>query len=87
MLTDILAEILNLLRKNKNITVNKVSFKTVKIGTNLTTISFEESTGDQSNLNSSRKPEVKKKKVRKSPSRLLQDEKRQEAVLSRKLDP
>ena len=87
MSTDVLADILNLLRNHQNISF-KVCFKAVKSGTNLTTISFQESTGVQSNhissRNSSKKPEVKKKKVRKSPSRLLRDGKRQEAFLSRK---
>ena len=83
---DVLAEIFGLLRKHKNISF-KVSFKTVRKDTNLTTISFKE-TGIQSHLDSSRssskKPEDKGTKKRKSPSRLLRDMKRQEAFLSKK---
>ena len=87
----ILAQILTLLQKRENISF-KVNFKTNKLGTPLTTISFTESTGIQSNSsrNSYKNSEERKKVVKKSPSRLLRDKIRQEAYMSRKavsLDP
>jgi hypothetical protein len=85
MSTDVLTEIVGLLRNYENISF-QVFLKPGKKGTRLTTISIEESTGIQSNPKSSRKSSngEKKKQVKKSPSRLLRDGKRQEAFRSRK---
>ena len=89
MSTDALPEILALLRKQKNLSV-KVTFKTVKTGKTLTTISFKE-TGIQphpdSSRSSSKKPEDGGGKARKSPSRLARDRNQHNAFLSRKAGP
>ena len=77
MSSDVITEIVNLLRKHANISV-KFAISTVKNGTLLTTIHLKESTGHQ-NIS---KRTVKNKK--KSPSRIARDQMRHEAFLSRK---
>jgi len=87
MSTEALAEIITVLRKYPSIST-KVLLETTKQGILWTTISLRQSTGIQpssseksSSRNSSKNP---KKKIRKSPCRILRDKKRQEAYLSRK---
>jgi hypothetical protein len=77
MSTDALTDILQILRKHSNISV-KVTISTSKKGFHLTNIHLTEPTGIQSSQVSAGK------KIRKSPSRLLRDSKRNEAYLSKK---